>query len=170
MAKFNVRYSGDGALNTFFYSEGADDTFSVDDLLEVLRPAAIRLKEYYRETILRLFKKRSGSLADSINFEDDYNLSKGYVSFLVKPFGVHKGGKYTRRSRAGSPNARYAKHNRKPATKAIKNEELAYLLEYGTPRITATHWMETANEEIENEIQDMIEAEFDDLLKKKGLI
>lgn len=27
------------------------------------------------------------------------------------------------------------------------NDEVGYLLEYGTPRISAKHWMETANEE-----------------------
>ena len=41
-------------------------------------------------------------------------------------------------------------------------------MEYGTPRIAATHWMENANEESENEIIDIIESEYDKLLEKKG--
>lgn len=168
MAKFNCEFQGFGgdlSANTEKSSE-----LTVDDLLEVLRPAALKLKDFYKSTILRLFQRRTGSLADSIDIEDDYFLSTGDVSITVKPFGKHKGGSLTRRSRAGSPTRKYAKHNRNVSTKAISNEELAYLLEYGTPRIDPSHWMENANEEIGDTIQDMIDENFTDLLKRKGLI
>jgi hypothetical protein len=142
----------------------------VDELLEVLRPAALRLKEIYRDVIQRLFTQRTGSLAESIDIDDD-TVGREYAFITVKPFGVHKGGVYTRKSRAGSPGGKYSKHNRRPSTKKLKNEELAYLLEYGTPRISpGYHWMETANEEYAEEIQGIIETEFDKLLRKKGLI
>lgn len=169
MAKFKVNFSENyGRL-----SAGNSDfpTLGVDDLLETLRPAAMRLRDHYKETILKVFRRRTGSLSDSIDFEDDYMTGPGgYVSFTVKPEGTHKGGTYTRGSRAGSSDRKYAKHNRKVSTKKIKNNELAYLLEYGTPRIAASHWMESANEEIEEALQDMIEENFDRLLKEKGLI
>ena len=168
MAKFTFEFQ-DKAGGAYFSANksSSGDGVTVDDLLEVLRPAAMRLKEIYQEAIRKTFHQRTGSLAESIDFED--NASGGYASFVVKPFGSHKGGMYERRSRAGDSSRRYAKHGRKTTKKALKNEELAYFLEYGTPRIDATHWMETANEESEAEIQDIIEKEFDELLKRKGL-
>lgn len=166
MAKFSVSFPG---LNADLDAEiERGELLSVDDLLEVMRPAAMRLAEYYKEVIERRFKRRTGSLADSMNFEDNYYLS-GYAWFRVGPFGTHKTGQYERHSRAGDPLSRYAKHYRHPEKKAIKNAELAYLLEYGTPRIDATHWMEEANEEIYDEITDMIDQNFSALLKSKGL-
>lgn len=167
MAKFNCDFSD---FDAFLSAQNATgDTFTVDELLEVLRPAALKLKEFYQRAIKSRFKQHTGSLADSIDIEDD-TVGKEYAFITVKPFGTHKGGKYTRKSRAGSANRRYAKHNRKTSTKKIKNEELAYLLEYGTPRIDATHWMENTNEEVADEIQGLIESEYDKLLQKKGLI
>lgn len=166
MAKFKCEFQDYSAD----LSASGKGELSVDELLEVLRPAALRLKEFYQETIRRRFKQRTGSLADSIDIEDYYFRSSGEASIVVKPFGKHKGGSITRKSRAGSPTRRYAKHNRAVSAKAISNEELGYLLENGTPRISATHWMENANDEIGNTIQDMVEQEYDELLKKKGLI
>ena len=166
MAKFSVDFGADTYVSLTGSKDGGD-TLTVDDLLEVLRPAAIMLRDHYKKVIETVFRRRTGTLADSIDFEDDY--TGDYAFFFVKPFGSHKG-KYTRKSRAGDSSRKYAKHGRNPSTKAIKNEELAYLLEYGTPRIAATHWMENANEEIADQIQDTIDAEFTKLLQKKGLI
>lgn len=169
MAKFTCEFS-DPAGGYLSAMKEHGDVLSVDDLLEVLRPAGLKLKEFYKKAILSRFKRRTGSLAESIDIEDNDSVSLGYASITVKPFGKHKGGKYTRRSRAGSPTRKYAKHNRHPSTKALKNEELAYLLEYGTPRIPASHWMENTNEQVAEEIQDIVDDGFTDLLKKKGLI
>lgn len=166
MAKFNFEFSDSGG---YMAAENQGDVFTVDDLLEVLRPAGLRLKEFYQEAIRSRFKQRTGSLANSIDIEDNY-IGSGYASITVKPFGAHKGGSYQRRSRAGSPTAKGAKHNRKPSKKAIKNEELLYLLEHGTPRITASHVIENTNDKVMEEIQDIVEDNFTELLKKKGLI
>ena len=167
MAKFSCDFSDFDAM--LIAERTGGDTFTVDDLLEVLRPAAMRLRDAYRDTVRRMFKQRTGSLAESIDFDDD-TVGKNYAFILVKPMGTHKGGKYTRKSRAGPAGRKYAKHKRKPSTKALKNEELAYLLESGTPRISATHWMESTNEKVMDDIQGIIEDEYDKLLKKKGLI
>lgn len=48
------------------------------------------------------------------------------------------------------------------------NREVAYYLEYGTPRMPAAHWMETANEEAAEEAQAAMEAAWDEYLKSKG--
>lgn len=166
MAKFNVSFSYDHAN---LEGERLDaDMLTSDDILECLRPAAMKLVSYYKQTIRRIFKRRTGSFEDSIDFDDD--VVGPYAFIVVKPFGRHKGSKYERKSRAGPADRKGAKHNRRPSKRELKNEELGYLLEVGTPRIAATHWMENTNEQVSEEIQDIIEAEYDKLLKKKGLI
>ena len=166
MAKFNVTWPTDSAFLTGEKEPG--DVLSTDDILECLRPAAIKLVDYYKQTIRRLFKRRSGSFEDSIDFDDD--TVGPYAFIIVKPFGKHKGSMYARKSRAGPADRKGAKHNRKPSKKELKNEELGYLFEVGTPRIAPTHWMENTNEAVGEEIQDIIEAEYTKLLEKKGLI
>ena len=180
MAKFNFtldapdeRGGNLGFAESSFSGSARFSELSSDELLSVLRPAAERLRDAYVSTINRLFRRRTGSFADSISLME-YGISREYMdlseaSIVVKPTGNHKTGKYTRKSRAGPAGRKYAKHNRHPATKALKNEELGYLFEVGTPRIPATHWMENTNEAVADEIQDIIEAEYDKLLKKKGL-
>lgn len=182
MAKFKCDFSAvelpEGRHGSTGVNMNAYDSFfsglQSDELLSVLRPAAEALRDYYKATILRLFKRRTGSLADSIQVVE-YSNDRSYMdlseaSIFVGPKGKHKSGKRARKSRAGPADRKYAKHNREVSALDLKNEELAYLLEFGTPRITATHWMENTNEEVSEEIQDMIEAEFDNLLRKKGLI
>lgn len=166
MAKFNVSWGT--SFDMFEGSRESGDVFTTDDILECLRPAAMRLVERYKEAIRRYFKRRTGSLEDSIDFEDD--ITGPYAFILVKPFGKHKGSSYARKSRAGPADRKGAKHDRKPKKRELKNEEVGYLLEVGTPRIDATHWMENTNEAVADEVQDIIEGEYDKLLKKKGLI
>lgn len=166
MAKFNVTWSADFA--SFDAEKGSGDVLTTDDLLECLRPAAIKLVEHYKQTIRRLFRRHTGSFEDSIDFDDD--VVGQYAFILVKPMGKHKGGMRIRKSRAGPADRKGAKHNRNPSAHALRNEELGYLLEHGTPRIAATHWMENTNEQVAEEIQDIIDAEYDKLLRKKGLI
>lgn len=163
-----------GFAESAFRGSAGFSELSCEELLSVLRPAAEHLRDAYVSTINRLFRRRTGSLAVSINLIE-WGQSREYmdlneVSIIVKPTGNHKTGMYTRKSRAGPADRKYAKHGRKPSAKALKNEELGYLLEVGTPRIAATHWMENTNEDVAEEIQDMIETEFDNLLRKKGLI
>lgn len=167
MAKFNFEFSDTHGVLAGMKEN--DDTLKADDLLEVLRPAGLKLKEYYKQAILSRFQRRTGSLADSFDIEDDY-VGTTYAFITVKPFGTHKGGSFARKSRAGSSSRKYAKHNRKPATKGIKNEELLYLLEHGTPRISASHVIENTNDAKMDEIQDIVENGFTELLRKKGLI
>ena len=167
MAKFKIDYEVSNAV--FSAEKDGDRLLSVDDLLEVLRPAALKLRDYYREELSTIFHRRSGELADSIEIEDDAVLDYGAAFIRVFPYGKHGKSKRTRKSRKGFPDAKYAKHNRAPKANALSNQELAYYLEYGTSRIAARHWMESTNEAVEDEIQSMIESGFDELLKRKGL-
>lgn len=171
MAKFKCDLSSvelDDGRHGGTYAELYGSGLSADDLLSVLRPAAQRLVDHYKSTIARLFRQHTGSLAGSIQAKEA-SYSTGETQIIVGPTGKHKGSSRAARSRAGSKSRRYAKHNRDAKATAISNAELAYLLEFGTPRIAATHWMENANKEIEDEIQQMIEDEFHKLLDRKGL-
>jgi hypothetical protein len=51
----------------------------------------------------------------------------------------------------------------------ISNMEVAYVLEYGSPRITPRHWMENANEEAADQIVDIQQEKWNELMEKKGL-
>lgn len=168
MAKFNVTWATDEYTPYTGLSggSGAGETITSDDILACLLPAAVKLVDYYKQTIRRLFKRRTGNFEESIDFAEITN--KGSALVRVKPFGRHRGSRNSRKSRAGPAGRKYAKHNRTVAAD-LNNEDLGYFLEYGTPRIAPTHWMENTNEEVEGEIQDIIEAEFNKLLDKKGL-
>lgn len=183
MAKFSCDFTSvelnDGRHGSTSARFGGESKMSAgltaEDLIAILRPAAEALRDHYRATIRRLFKQRTGSLADSIQAKEGLSLDREYMdlseaSITVGPTGKHKGGNLGARSRAGSSDRRYAKHNRDAKARSISNAELAYFLEFGTPRISATHWMENANEEFEDTVQQIIEDEFDKMLKSKGLI
>lgn len=172
MAKFKCEFSD--SSGGYFSSSAGFSELSSEDMLTVLRPAAEVLKNAYIATINRLFRRRSGSFAGSIK-ASEFGLDREYMdsseaSITVAPTGKHKGGKRGARSRAGAANKKYAKHNRDAKATSISNSELGYLFEYGTPRMPATHWMENTNEEVEEEVQQIIEDNFDKLLKSKGLI
>lgn len=49
------------------------------------------------------------------------------------------------------------------------NAEVAYVLEYGTPRMAARHWMEKANEEASDNVVAAEAAVWDDYLKNLNL-
>lgn len=172
MAKFKCDFSGFSG-GDFYGKDSFFSGLSSEDILSILRPAADALKEYYKSTIRRLFKQHTGDLADSIQTEE-FGLDRPYMdtseaSIAVGPKGKHKGSQRAARSRKGSASRRYAKHNRTSSATDLSNAELGYLLEYGTSRIPASHWMENANEEIADQISQIIEEECDKLLKSKGL-
>lgn len=172
MAKFSCTFSEPSGGG--FSGNSTTSEMTSEDILSILRPAAEALKEYYKKTLRRIFKQHSGILAESPDFIAEVGLDRSYMDLneaviTVGLRGKHPGSKRAARSRAGSPTKKYAKHNRKSGKTSISNAELGYLLEYGTPRIQATHWMENANEEIAEEIQDIIEEGYAKLLEKRGL-
>lgn len=170
MAKFEV----DFPWNNYGFLDASDETLSVDELLNVIRPAALYLRDAYRKTLSTLFNQPTGQLVDSIDIDDDFYIGKKYgdenrAYYTVAPSGYRKRGHRKARSRAGPANRKYAKHNRTAVSRRLSNRELAYYLEYGTPRIKATHWMENTNEAVSGELQGMIAEAVNDLLEQKGL-
>lgn len=99
--------------------------------------------------------RRSGQLIESIKAKRKTGDGGPYV--LVTPDG-------TRRSeyRGIRKTKRMGKYKK-------SNAEVAYVLEYGTPRMAATHWMETANEEASDAVVAAEAAVWDEYLKSQNL-
>ena len=172
MAKFGYEF-GSSASN-FSASASLFSELTSEELLDALRPAAETLKSKYISVIRQKFSGGTGEFAESIRISE-FGLDRKYMdlsdaSISVGPAGKRKKSKRGARNRAGPKDRKGAKHNRIASATFISNAELGYLLEYGTPRVPATHWMENANEEIEDEIANLIEEEFDKLLRSKGLL
>ena len=129
-----------------------------EDKMSVIMPAAKLLLQRQKEKILSLFTQRTGDLANSLTIEERSS-DDGVFSYIF-PKGKHRGSSTGKRKRKdGRSNGKYSG----------TNAEVAYILEYGSPRIAATHWLENANEEAEEEVISTQQAAWDNLLTEKGL-
>lgn len=131
---------------------------SDQDRLGVIMAGANVLVTRQKEKIEQMFQQRTGILANSIKIKvkDDGDGSYAYIS----PEGKHPGsGTGRRKRRNGRSNGKYSG----------TNAEVAYILNYGSPRISATHWLEDANDEAESEMMNSMQAAWDDVLDTKGL-
>lgn len=130
---------------------------SDEDKMNVIMPAAKLLVERQREKIKQLFTQRSGDLADSLTIRQESGEDGAYAHIYLK--GKHRGSSTGKRKGKRRSNGRYSG----------TNAEVGYILEFGSPRIAARHWMETANEEAEDEVVAAEQAAWDDLITQKGL-
>ena len=128
-----------------------------DDKMSVIMPAARLLLERQRDKILSLFTQRTGDLADSLTIEEKSD-DDGVFAYIF-PKGKHRGSSTGKRKGKRRSNGKYSG----------TNAEVAYILEYGSPRISATHWLENANEEAESEVIAAQQEAWNDLVTKKGL-
>ena len=98
--------------------------------------------------------KRTGQLIESVKAAR----KKGETPIVaITPKGKRKGAYTGQRKTHGG------------GTYQGTNAEVAYVLEYGTPRMAATHWMETTNEEASDEVVAAEAAVWDDYLKSLNL-
>ncbi len=142
--------------------EGLDLTYerkaqlSDDDLLRIIRAGAEVMRDRLREKVLAVFTQHSGDLANSFKlFERKVS---GDPVIFVRPSGNHR------------PNGRGIRHRRSnPKRKDKTNAEVAFVLEYGSPRHDATHFMELCAEESTSEVVAAMEAEFSRLMDERGL-
>ena len=129
-----------------------------EDKIGVIMPAAKLLVERQKAKIVELFHQRTGNLHDSIKIDvkDDGDGSYAYIT----PKGKHAGsGTGKRKRKNGRSNGRYSG----------TNAEVAYILNYGSPRIAATHWLENANEEAESEVMETMQNAWNDVIETKEL-
>lgn len=127
------------------------------DKMTVIMPAAKLLVERQREMIQRLFRQRTGDLANSLSIQEKSDENGAYAHIYLK--GKHRGSSTGKRKGKRRSNGRYSG----------TNAEVGYILEYGSPRIAARHWMENANEEASDEVISVQQAAWDDLITQKGL-
>lgn len=128
-----------------------------EDRLSVIMPAARLLVQRQKEKIVQMFQQRTGDLEKSIKIKvkDDGDGAYAYIS----PEGKHRGSGTGKRRGKRRSNGKYSG----------TNAEVAYILNYGSPRISATHWLENANEEAADEVISTQQEAWNDLLTKKGL-
>lgn len=152
MAKFSFNGMDDISASFEQLSQLTDD-----DKMSVIMPAAKLLLQRQRDKILSLFTQRTGDLADSLTIEEKSD-DDGVFAYIF-PKGKHRGNSTGKRKGKRRSNGKYSG----------TNAEVAYILEYGSPRISATHWLENANEEAEAEVISAQQAAWDELITKKGL-
>lgn len=128
-----------------------------EDKMSIIMPAAKLLVERQRQKIKELFEQRTGDLADSLSIQEKKDEGGAYAHIYLK--GKHRGSSTGKRKGKRRSNGKYSG----------TNEEAGYILEHGSPRISARHWMESANEDAEDEIIAAQQEAWDDLVTKKGL-
>jgi hypothetical protein len=128
-----------------------------EDKMSVIMPGAKVLLQRQREKIESLFVQRTGDLANSLTIEEKSGENGPYA--WIFPKGKHRGSSTGKRKGKRRSNGKYSG----------TNAEVAYILEYGSPRINATHWLENANEEAEDEVIAAQQEAWSDLITKKGL-
>lgn len=156
MAKFN--FDGIDYISAKFEQLAQIDD---DDKMSVIRPAAEFLKGKHQEKILSKFKRRTGALAGSITVEQKSDDDGAYAH--IAPKGKHP------RSTTGKRMKPENGKRRSSGSYSGTNAEVAYILEYGSPRIPASHWMEEANEEAADEVVAIQQDAWDKLVAEKGL-
>lgn len=153
MAKFS--FNGMDEISASFEQMAS---LSDEDKMSVIMPAAKLLLERQRDKILSLFTQHTGDLANSLTVEERSDDDGVFAYIFLK--GKHRGsGTGKRKRKDGRSNGKYSG----------TNAEVGYILEYGSPRISATHWMETANEEAVEEVVAAQQSAWDDLLTTKGM-
>jgi hypothetical protein len=128
-----------------------------EEKISILTPSAQLLLKRQKEKIAKTFKRRTGDLENSLAITQQEN--DGNPSLFITPTGKHRGSSTGKRKGKRRSNGKYSG----------TNAEVAYILEYGSPRIAATHWMENANEEAADEVTASQQDAWNDLVTKKGL-
>lgn len=152
MAKFS--FNGMDELSASF-----EDMIQLSDeeRMSVIMPGAEVVAEHQRGKIRSLFKQRTGALADSITIRQKSDDDGAYANIFLK--GKHPGSSTSKRRGKRRSNGKYSG----------TNAEVGYILEYGSPRIAATHWMENANEDAAAEVASAQQEAWNALMEKKGL-
>jgi hypothetical protein len=133
-----------------------------NDKLSLLIPAGELVLKRQKEKIAELFKRRTGDLQASLTLEQ--REGEESPSVVIYPAGKHRSsftGKRMKKDKDGK--------RRASGKYSGTNAEVAYILNYGSPRIAATHWLEKANEEVKDEVIAAQQEAWDKLVTEKGL-
>lgn len=147
MAKFNTRGVDELTLSLEQLATTPEDT-----QYSILEAGAATLITRWKEKLQPM--RQTGQLIESIKAAR----KKGNSPIVaITPKGTRKGA-YTGKRKT-----------HRGGTYQGTNAEVAYVLEYGTPRMAATHWMETANEEASDAVVAAEAAVWDEYLKSQNL-
>lgn len=152
MASF--KYNGVDALDLTFDKMA---NLSNSDLLRIIRPGAELLRDRLVDKVLSIFTQRTGALAKSFKLTE--RAWDDGAGITVLPSGKHPGSTTGKRRGKRRSNGHYEG----------TNAEVAFILEYGSPRIGATHFMETTAEESEQEVYEAMQEELNNVLAEMGL-
>lgn len=152
MAAF--KYNGVDALDLTFDKMA---NLSGDDLLRIIRPGAELLRERLVDKVLTLFTQRSGALAKSFKLKE--RVWEDGAGISVYPAGKHP------KSSTGKRRGKRRSNGHYDGT----NAEVAFILEYGSPRMDATHFMQNTAEESEEAVYEAMQAELNAILTELGL-
>ena len=152
MAKFSFN-----GVDSFEASLEQLARLSYEEKLSVIMPSAQLLLQRQKEKILSMFRRRTGDLEASLGLEAKESDEGPSVVLFFQ--GKHRGAYAGKRTRGGRPRGKYSG----------TNAEIAYILNYGSPRIKATHWLDNVNSETEREMVASQQEAWNDLLEKKGL-
>ena len=131
------------------------------DRMGIIMPAAKLLVERQKAKLAELFTQRSGALAESIMIREKSDENGAYAEIFFK--GKHPGSSTGKRKKRDA-NGKIIESGKYSGT----NAEVAYILEYGSPRIAPRHWLESANEEAEDDVVETMQTAWDELLEEKG--
>ena len=106
----------------------------------------------------------TGTLARALRID---RMQDGEVA-RIWPIGKYKkqGRRTLRERHAGSGASKRSKHH--GSAGGSTTMDVAYYLEYGTPRMAATHWMEYANEEAEEPSREAMQEAWNKHLEDCG--
>lgn len=151
MAKFRV--NGVDGLDLTYERKSQ---LSTDDLLRIIRPGAELMQSRFVQKVQAIFTQRSGDLANSFKIRE--RKSDDGAAISIAPEGKHR------------PNGRGIRNRKKSGkSKSKTNAEVAFVLEYGSPRMAATHFMENTIDESEADVIAAMDAEFNKILDERGL-
>lgn len=156
MAK--ISFNGMDAISASF-EELANVTD--DDRKYVLQAGARVFAERQIAQIKTWFTQRSGQLANSVAVQ----LRGSDDSLCARIFFKGKRKDSDEKERR----QRKLRRSRSDDNLGETNTEVAYILNYGSSRIKATHWLEYANEDVEPEAMDAMKYAWDEVLESKGL-
>lgn len=151
MAKFKV--NGVDGLDLTYERKSQ---LSTDDLLRIIRPGAELMQSRFVQKVQAIFTQHSGDLANSFKIRE--RKSDDGAAISIAPEGKHR------------PNGRGIRNRKKSEkSKPKTNAEVAFVLEYGSPRMAATHFMENTIDESEADVIAAMDAEFNKILDERGL-
>ena len=157
MARFSIK-----GLDAITASFAQLEKLTDDEVVQLLTPAAEKYKTAYQEAIVQTFNQNTGDLHKSIAIET--KTEDGRPFLRVSPKGKHRGTGTGKRMKKTSLGTRRSSGNYSGT-----NAEVAYYLNFGTPRISATHFLDNAADKIAPEATASTEEAWGDLLASKGL-